>query len=68
MNPIMPPMIPPPTRFVKRGAYMVCLDCNLVIEYCCCAARRVDAGVGPPTSGESESSLAKRVAECRDRR
>jgi hypothetical protein len=67
--PIMPPMIPPPppTRFVKRGGYMVCLDCNYALEYCGCGARSMDAGVGPPTSGEAESSLAKRIAEVRTR-
>lgn len=52
----------PPSRFVKRGGYMVCTLCGLVVEYCCCAK----APPPPPAQGDGvDTSLERRVREVR---
>lgn len=54
----------PASRFVKRGSYMLCLDCGLTALYCRCASQKaVDQGA----QDGAESGLAKRIEECRGR-
>lgn len=57
--PISP--VPPASRFVKFGGYMVCSLCNMAEEFCACAK-----APPPPTQGDgAESSLEQRVREVR---
>lgn len=54
---------PNPTRFVKRGGYMVCVECGLTIDYC-----RGHSPADVPSKDGSESHLARRIAEAQGRK
>lgn len=51
------------TRFVKRGAYMVCDRCNLDAHYCRCAMPAAD-----PAQATAESTLRQRIRDHKDSR
>lgn len=61
--PVMLPA-PPPTRFVKRGLYLVCVDCGLAVDYCACDPRTPAV---PSQDAQAGASLDRRIAETRDR-
>lgn len=55
------PVLPPASRFVKRGMYLVCMECGLTSMYCLCAMRaRV-------TQDESQAAadLEQRARACK---
>ncbi len=52
-----------PSRFVKKGFYMVCVRCGLTVEYC--------KGHSPPdaqSADGAESLLERRIREAQGRR
>lgn len=49
-------------RFVKRGFYMCCATCGYTIEFC---PGHPTIASGP--DGSTESSLNKRIVECKGR-
>jgi len=65
--PIVAPAAPPQDRstVVKRGGYMVCVLCGLMIDYCRCGT--TPAGVGPPTEGAAAAGLERRIREAQKR-
>jgi hypothetical protein len=54
---------PPPIRVVKRGFYMCCSACGMVIDYCNCTSRA--RSTAAPDGAHSD--LSKRIAELRGR-
>jgi len=52
-----------PSRYVKFGDLMICLDCKLAAEWCNCA-HRPPADV-PSSDGSAESSLEARARACK---
>jgi hypothetical protein len=57
------PVAPPPSRFVRRSGYLVCVDCGLVIDYCACGPR----APAVPSQDGATANLDRRIAEARDR-
>lgn len=52
----------PRQRYVKRGGYVCCIDCNLAVEYCNCAKRySLDQASGDGNT----SSLTERIASIK---
>jgi len=58
------PVAVPAGRFVKRGAYMICVTCGMAIEYC-----RGHAAPDASTAqdGAAAASLDARINECKGR-
>jgi len=68
ISPVLPPpavtapALPPATRFVKFGGYMICTRCRYTQEFCGC--QKVTPP--PPTQGDGDASdLERRVRDCR---
>jgi len=59
--PFPPPTPLPASRFVKRGAYMLCLACGFTSAYCRCASTPAPESAA---KDGAESDLAKRAREC----
>lgn len=59
----MPPMMPKPSRFVKMGSYMVCLECSMAAQYCRCASRA--PADTEPEDGPAAQSLAQRILDVK---
>ncbi len=55
-----PPVLPPPSRFIKFGDSMICTACNLDARYCKGHAAPVDTG----SNDGDASDLIRRVREC----
>lgn len=56
---VPPPVLPPPSRFVKFGDSMICTVCQLDARYC-----RGHAPAAPPAKDGAESNLIARIREC----
>lgn len=61
-DPTFAPAKPPARRYVKRGAYMICLDCAMAVAYCAC--HRQPAPEQNAAEADAGESLARRVADC----
>lgn len=51
----------PPSRFVKRGMFWVCLECDLTAQYCMCAVAQASTARPRGDCGYCGRALA----ECR---
>jgi len=57
------PAQPPATRFVKRGSYLYCVECDLEQSYCNCA-KRAAPDASAAKNGAASQSLNARIKEC----
>jgi len=59
------PALPPPTRFVKFGGYLICPRCRYTEEFCGCQKAKPPP---PPTQDGADSSLNARIRQLRSGR